>query len=134
MRSRLLLGALSVLLAGCGAAPPSCTVVGLNLGVMPAVGQSAVADHMATAPGNQVQFYAYPQEELKGDCAVPAVLGPAPATWTVSDNVNVKISSAKDQTNGLATCVGATAAPATVTATVTQAGFTASATATISCK
>jgi hypothetical protein len=109
-------------------------VTGLNLTVATLDEQPAVADHMAPAPGNQVQFYAFPQEQLKGDCAVPAVIAPAQATWTVSDNVNVQISSAKDQTNGLATCVGATAVPATVTATVTLDGFTKSATSTISCK
>jgi hypothetical protein len=109
-------------------------VVGLDLGVSAAAGQAAVADHMAKAPGNQVQFYAYPQTELKGECAVPAILAPAQAQWTVSDSINVQISSARDQTNGLATCVGATSAPATVTASVTEDGFTKSATATITCK
>lgn len=134
MRSPWLLGAGCVLLAGCGAAPPTCTVTGLNLSVSTLGEQPAVADHMAPAPGNQVQFYAFPQEQLKGDCAVPAVMASAQATWTVSDSVNVKISSAKDQTNGLATCVGATAAPATVTATLTLDGFTKSAIASLSCK
>jgi len=41
--------------------------------------------------------------------------------WSVSDTVNVSISNAQDTTYGVATCVGATSGPVTVTATLPAA-------------
>ena len=127
------------LLAGCGtAAPPAC-VESFTLSAGPADASSptagGIADHNAAAPGNQQQFLASSGiQVVSGQCAVPALIAVVHAQWTVSDNIDVQISSAQDQTNGLATCSGATLSPAIVTATYTEAGVTKFATSTLTCK
>ncbi|MBB5056226.1 hypothetical protein HDF16_000895 [Granulicella aggregans] len=126
-------------LTGCGAAAP-CTYTSA-VTISPAVG---AADHLAVAPGDQQQFSALSQREpttASAGCAVPTAnptnvtkLTPA---WTVSDSTNVKISSAQDATNGLATCIGTTKSTVTVTAlgALTAGGATkALGTATLTCK
>ncbi len=68
---------------------------------------------------------------------MPNVIAKLTPTWTVSDTVNVKISSAQDATNGLATCIGTTKSPVTVTAlgALTAGGATQMlGTATLTCK
>lgn len=122
-----------IALVGCGAGSPGCTSTLSGLTVRPAT-DSTVPDHAAKAPGNQEQFLAYPDYTYSPHCAVPAVLAPANAAWTVSDAVNVSISSAPDSTNGLATCLGATSQPAVVTGTFSSQGQTVSSTTNISCK
>ena len=123
------------LLVGCGGAPP-CSYTKV-VSVSPAV---VSADHMAVAPGDQQQFSALSQElptANSSGCAVPNVIAKLTPTWTVSDSINVKISSAQDATNGLATCIGATKSPVTVTAlgTLAAGGATQTlATATLTCK
>ena len=100
-------------LLGCGTAAPNCDSQ-LVFAVSPATG---TADHAAKAPGNQQQFQDVGSyRAAKPGCAVPALAVLQQADWTVSDPVNVSISSAKDGTNGLATCLGATPGPVTVTA------------------
>jgi hypothetical protein len=90
---------------------------------------------MASPPGNQEKFQATVAPDPGPGCPVPEFLLLANnATWTVSDPNDVQISSAVGSTNGLATCVGATQGPATVTAVVTYDGFTISDSATITCK
>ena len=126
-------------LTGCGvAAPPACVEsFTLSAGPQDASSPTAggIADHNAAAPGNQQQFLAASGiQVVSGQCAVPQLGVIVHAQWTVSDNIDVQISSAQDQTNGLATCTGATLAPATVTATYTEAGVTKSASSTLTCK
>ncbi len=127
------------LLAGCGAASTPACVESFSLSAAPQSAPSptagGVADHNAKAPGNQQQFLASSGVEVvSGRCAVPAVIAIVHAQWTVSDNIDVQISSAADQTNGLATCIGATLAPATVTASYTQGGVTKTSSTTLTCK
>jgi len=107
-------------------------VTGITVQAGPASG-AAPPDHTAKPPANQEQFNAYTIAD-EGSCRLPVPITPSRATWTVSDIGNVKISSAQDATNGLATCVRATAGPVTVTATVTLDSFTNSGTSTITCK
>jgi hypothetical protein len=137
--SMMLLAAIE-LMTGCGAAARSCTYTNFP-SVAPA---TATADHVAVAPGDQQQFSAFSQREpttASAGCAVPTAnptnitkLTPA---WTVSDSANVKISSAQDATNGLATCLGTTKSPVTITAlgSTTPGGVSQIlATATLTCK
>lgn len=88
---------------------------------------NATADHNAASPGNTAQFFAH--VVTHGACVTTAAPLLQP-DWTTSDTVNVTISSAKDATNGTATCVQSTAAPVTVTASIpktTTQNFTATA-------
>ena len=126
----------TAVLAGCGTAA-SCSLANV-VDVSPAV---ATADHMTFAPGDQQQFNASsslkPSATSSGSCAVPALSVKLTPTWTVSDPINVKISSAQDATNGLATCISTTKSPVTVTAlgTLTAGGVTQTlGTATLTCK
>jgi hypothetical protein len=129
------IASMAAALAGCGTAA-SCSG-GNVVEVSPAV---ATADHMAAAPGDQQQFSAYssfkPSATSTG-CAIPQVIAKLTPTWTVSDPTNVRISSAQDATNGLATCLGTTKSPVTVSAIGTPASGGPSqtlATATLTCK
>jgi hypothetical protein len=120
----VLLVALAVASCG-GSSTHDCNMTAVS--ISPA---SAVANHSAAAPGNQQRFT--PGPVLPAGCTPP----PLPfgfATWSVSDPVNVSISNAKDQTNGVATCNGATAGAITVTATATSGNGTVSGTATLTC-
>jgi hypothetical protein len=126
----------SVAAAGCGVADQRC-----NTSVVDSVGPAAAtADHLSAAPANQAQFTATaaPGATPEGsECAVPAIIVKLTPAWSVSDKINVKISSAQDATNGLATCVGATTGPVTVTATQVTASTGVSqivGTATLTCK
>lgn len=124
-------------LAGCAVNSSSSTchpnAVPVSLSVGPATGQSATPDHSAAPPGNQVQFTAIVAPDPGPGCPVPQWLLKANAAWTVSDSKEVQISSAADDTNGLATCLAATDGPATVTGVVTYSGFTLTNTSTITC-
>src|SRR5215471_13792799 len=118
---------LSLAGAGCGGSGNhDCNMTAVS--ISPA---SAIANHSAAPPGNQQRFI--PGPVLPPGCPPP----PLPfgfATWSVSDPVNVSISNAKDQTNGVATCMAATAGAITVTATATNGnGTTASGTAMLTC-
>ena len=126
----LLLAACSVLLAGCGAASPNCTLTYV-LSVSPA---TATADHAATPPGNQQKFYAALEPSAAPGCPVPQNVGIAYPAWTNPAPLAISISSAQDQTNGLATCLKATTGAVTLTATV-GTGLTAqSKTVQLTCK
>jgi hypothetical protein len=115
---------------GCGGtAPPDCTVA-VRLAVAP---QTATADHLAAPPGNKITFVG---ADVPPD-GCPPTPGPIrlDLKWSVSDPVNVTIDSTQGVNNGTATCVNATPAPVTVTATGTnRLGTTISGTATLSCR
>ena len=125
-----LLSAAILILLGCGTSAPNCILSGLT--VSPA---SATEDHVAVAPGNQVQFFASPVITAKG-CAIAACLNCSGQTWTVSDAVNVSISNnALD--NGMATCLGPTNGAVTVTATApvsAKSSQTVTGTSALTCK
>lgn len=116
---------LSFLLVGCGifGDDNECRVTAI---VTPS---SATADHSLAAPGNQAQFVH--QGSSSGNCpllGVPDLAG----SWSTSDPVNTTISN-EAATDGLATCLGTTTTPATITfsGTVRARHFN---TATLSCK
>ena len=139
MKSALFLLCVPVLmLSGCGSAAPPC-VTSFSLGVS-AVNSSGAAkttgsaDHTMPAPGNQQQFNATSAPSVvSGTCAVPALVSLVRPQWTTSDAIDSSISSANDATNGLATCMGTTLTPATITATLTSGGVTRTATTTLTC-
>jgi hypothetical protein len=96
---------------------------------------AVTADHSASPPGNQVTFTAT-LVNTGSNCPFTAtVIGNVDASWTTSDTVNTTISNQKTSigTNGLATCLNATApaTPATITAS-TMSGLKSN--ATLSCR
>lgn len=103
---RLLIISLIMALAGCGV----CRTVSVNVSPQP-----AAADHNADPPGNSVAFVAF--EGSSGGCANTAS-NSRNVVWSVSDTANVTISNTDDSSYGVATCVGATSGPVTVTATL----------------
>jgi hypothetical protein len=69
---------------------------------------SAMADHNAIGPGNEVQFSL--SSAVQGNCPlIPDFVG----VWSTSDPVNTTISN-QAPTQGLATCLNATSTPATI--------------------
>jgi hypothetical protein len=101
-----------VSVVGCGGnSAPACKLTAIN--VSPA---SATISHTAPPPGNTQHFDAFASAVTPG-CVV-AQSNLTTATWSVSDTTNVSISNVHDATYGTATCKGATAGAATVTATV----------------
>ena len=109
---------LSVLWIGCGGSTRNNCVITAN--VTPA---SAIADHLAASPGNQVQFST--SSTVSGNCPlIPDTLG----AWSTSDPGNTSISG-----TGLATCLSATTTPATISNSGTVRGqkFTS---ATLTCR
>ncbi len=124
---------------GCASAPtPACvTSFSLQVGAVDAIGAAKAvgsADHTQVAPGNQQQYRAFSGPTVvSGQCAVPALGKQVHPQWTTSDAVDVSISSADDASNGLATCLGATLQPATLTATLTADGMTKTTSTTLTC-
>ena len=112
---RLPVAILTLVIASCG--NDQCTVI--SMAVDPSAG---TADHNALPPGNQQQFFS--DGTMTSNCPAPPMETPVrrglqDVTWTVSDTTNVSISNnTQDGTLGVATCLGATAGPATVTATL----------------
>jgi hypothetical protein len=86
-------------LAGCGGTTQNTCSITAN--VVPATG---TADHALAPPGNQVQFAM--QSSVAGNCPLAA---DTQGTWSTSDGTNTSINQ-----QGLATCVNATASPATI--------------------
>ena len=104
--------------AGCGGSPSnSCSITAI---ITPA---SAIADHLAAAPGNQVQFVK--TSSVSGNCPL---LPDAQGTWSTSAPGNTSIDS-----NGLATCLSATTTPATISNSGTVRGRTFTS-ATLTCR
>ena len=94
------------LVCGCaagGAANQNC----IELPLMQPL--TATADHLAAPPGNSVTFDVGFTSSQPG-CAVPEVV--YLPTMTTSDTVNVTLPSP-----GVATCIGTTTVPATLTDT-----------------
>ncbi len=123
MKNRLVavfIAVLAMCVAGCGSGGGggggSC-----KLTVTP---QNATADHTLPPPGNQVQFTA----AQSGSCSSVDV-----PIWSVSDSTNVSIGTGIEPNNGLATCLGPTSGPVTVTA-VMAISPPPSGTATLTCK
>jgi hypothetical protein len=85
---------------------------------------SGMADHMASAPGNQVHYMAAFQ--VPAGCVPPPTPNPL-VTWSTSDPLDTTIDA-----SGLATCVNATSQPATIKGTRPDGSF--SATAVLACK
>src|ERR1041385_7670786 len=98
---------LGVACAGCGGAPQnSCNITAF---VTPL---SAISDHLAAPPDDQVQFATV--SNVSGNCPLIAdTLG----TWSTSEPGNTSIDS-----TGLATCLGATPPPATISNSGTVRG------------
>jgi len=104
-------------LAGCAVAPASIASQTVNCSAYPhqqVVPATATADHTAAAPGNQQKF-TFPLTVLPAGCAQAQYI--VLPTWVSSDPVNAPISNANDATNGVATCVGATTPPVTISTT-----------------
>jgi hypothetical protein len=125
----LVIVVLIVFITGCGSSKVDCTVA-VALGVAPL---TAGADHLASAPGNQVSYVAI---DLVPDSCTPL---PGPPRmdlkWSVSDPVNVTIGNTQGVDYGVATCKNATAGPVTVTAAGTnRLGAPITGTATLTCK
>jgi hypothetical protein len=98
-------------------------------------GSSDAADHSSLSPGNSVRFAAFGSGLTAGCFAAQSNL--MNVVWSVSDPKNVSISNAKDQTYGVATCLGATSGAVTVTATLmadTNSGVDSSGSSTMVCK
>jgi len=115
---------------GCGGhSQPDCSVA-VALGVAP---NNATADHAAAPPGNKISFVA--SDTLPNGC-IPT---PGPIRqdlkWSVSDTANTTIGNTLNVDYGVATCINATLALVTVTATGTnRLGAMISGTATLACK
>lgn len=116
---------------GCGghSTPVDCAVA-VALGVLPS---PTSADHLAASPGNKVSFVGF--DVSPAGC--PPTPGPIrnDLKWSVSDPANVTIGNTPNVDYGVATCVNATPAPVTVTATGTNSrGATLTGTSVLTCK
>lgn len=108
-----------VVLVGCGGMATRGPTVGSGSGCVIAevTPPSAVADHAAAPPGNEVQFST---TVLKGN-GEPCPQIVTAGVWTTSDPVNTSISN-QAPTQGLATCLNITPSPATINYTGTIYG------------
>jgi hypothetical protein len=79
---------------------------------------NATADHSLLAPGNQVQFST--TFTASGSCVLSDIV--TAGSWSSSDSVNISISN-QSPTQGLATCLNATASPATISYSGIQSGY-----------
>jgi hypothetical protein len=119
-----------LLVDGCGGGTGKCSLSSIS--VSPA---TATADHLAVSPTNSQRFLAFGSGLPSGCVSTQSNL--TNVTWSVSDTTNVSISNSQDQTFGAATCLGATSAPVTVTATLAadlHNGQSVSGTATLTCR
>jgi len=121
----LLATALGLVECGNSTDDPSATCQ-ITAAVTPA---SSTADHAQAAPANQAQFSA--QASVSGNCPlIPDRLG----AWTTSDPAAVTLTrDSQNPMHALATCVNATATPATISYSGTARGrqFTS---ATLACR
>ena len=115
--SLFLLCVLSSLLLSCGGNSTNCSVQGIV--VNPANG---LADHMALAPGNQVQFHAVPQ--VQAGCVENGML--PVLNWSTADPNDIVIGPS----TGLATCVNSTLQAETITAALPDGSVKGNATLT----
>ena len=128
LRSSFILGLFFFAMTGCGGnSVTACKLTAIN--VFP---KTSTADHTAVAPGNTQHFDAFAASVTPGCVVTQSNL--TTAAWSVSDTTNVSISNVHDATYGTATCKGATAGAATVTATVPAGdGSNVSNTASLTC-
>ncbi len=88
--------------------------------------QTATLDHMAASPANQIQFVGVGRATAPTGCPTPTDLERLEyATWSNPDPDDIQISSARDETNGTAVCLGQTKGPVTLAGTftpITEAG------------
>ncbi|MFC6647372.1 hypothetical protein ACFQBQ_17700 [Granulicella cerasi] len=139
MNRALVLSFCCAFLTGCGASPnsTSCVPQGFLMDAKPVVLPEQMPDHTLPAPGNQIEFEAAKGATYGPNCVTSMLLHVVPAQWTTSDPTNVSITNTTDSNGtsyGLATCKGTTQANATVTATITDSGFTQSIPIPITCK
>ena len=100
-------------LAACGGISNDACVITTSI-----TPPNAAADHNATVPGNEVQFSL--SSAVRGNCPLtPDFIG----VWSTSDPVNTAISN-QAPTEGLATCLNATPAPATISNSSAVRGHT----------
>lgn len=122
-------------LAGCGGRTSVDCTTATALSISPA---SATADHAAAAPGDQMVFVGFDDLSTRPPACGPVNILQAQRQdlkWTVSDPANVTIGNTLNVDYGKATCVNATAAPVTVTASgLNTKGATITGTSTLSCK
>ena len=102
---------------GCGEKPSANCTLSVVISVSPT---SAVANHTAAPPGNQVQFVAMAAPTAPAGCAVPLWIARVYGTWSNPDPAAITISSASDATNGIAICKAATNGAVPLTGTFTQ--------------
>ena len=134
MKWLILLSVALLPLAGCSAATGTdCNSAPLVYNITPA---SGTANHIAAAPGNQVKFTALESVNYPAgyDCPIPSFVFTPFGLFTSSDPINVTIDSSQGPTNGVATCVGATNGPVTLTATSSTGTSSLTATATLTCQ
>lgn len=134
MKMLVLVLACMIALAGCASGSANQCNLTIALSVGAAAEPPGEPNHADPPPGNQEQFFATESFVGPPGCPIPQVVWHAQAVWTVSDPVDVLISSADNDTNGLATCLGPTNGPATVTATVTEGETIKTAIGSITCK
>jgi len=131
----LIAAGVSVLLCGCvGPSAPSSTGCPTTF-VMNVTPTAGSATHGAQAPGNQVTFTAsdeIPGSPFPSKCVLSNVI--SEVMWTSSDTVNVQLTSDPDTSTVVATCVGATTVPVTITASQFVGGLNGAGTATLTCK
>jgi hypothetical protein len=115
---------------GCGGrSSPDCSIA-TALAIAPT---TATADHLAAAPGNKISFVA--GNALPNGC--PPQPGPLrqDLKWSVSDPANVSIGNTLNVDYGVATCINATPAPVTVTASgPNRLGATITGSSSLTCK
>jgi hypothetical protein len=124
---------------GCGSSSPqlACPVT-YPVIVTPS---TVTLDHMASGSENQVQFVGVGIASSPAGCPQRTDLKRLEyASWSNPDEKNIQINSSRDQTNGVATCLGATTGPVTLTGAFTPITIGApstdvsTATVTLTCK
>jgi hypothetical protein len=114
------------ILCACGTSSHDCTPTPIVVTVSPSNGS---ADHVATAPGNQVQFTATSTGgDIASGCAIPDIA--FSPEWVSSDPTDIQFS---DTQKGLATCTNGTSGSTTVTATIFRNGTSGKGTASLTC-
>jgi hypothetical protein len=119
------------ILAGCGSQREALVSINISPATGTATHGSAKDTVQFTANGNFGTFGSYENSTATGTCLLHASDKTRTLTevnWTTSDSVNSSVDA-----NGVATCLGTTAAPATVTAEASGICGGIKATATLSC-
>lgn len=104
-------------LLGCAGNPSLICNLKVEIQVSPA---SAVVNHAAAPPANQIQFSGFAVPTAPSGCPIPDWVAGIPATWSNPDPAAIRISSANDATNGTAVCIAPTNGAVTLTGTFTE--------------